>query len=165
MRTLEDMIEKVLEIVEDCLMHEKETENGLLNHVKTIISVYNNEYGIDEPAIWIVQHPVTGSSNDNLSQELTLNYTIEFACVEYDKDPKIAEKKARQLAAKVAQSIKNNYRTIQYNKFQDRIIENVKFNTLHPVGDGIDVEGKTLKVPVAGIVLDFEFTIDWVNSC
>ena len=165
MRTLDDMIEKVLEIVEDCLNYEKDTPEGLLNHVKTIISVYNNEYGIEEPAIWIVQHPITRNSNDNLSQELILNSTIEFACVEWDPNPKIAEKKARQLASKVALSIKNNYRKIQYEKFNDRIIENVKFNTLHPVGDGIEVEGKTLKTPVAGIILDFEFTIDWTNYC
>lgn len=164
MKSLDEMVENVLEIIEDCLIHEKETPNGLLNHVKTIISVYNNEYGIDEPAIWIVQHPITRNNDDNLSQTLILNSTIEFVCVEWDKDPKIAEKKARNLATKVAQSIKNNYRKIQYDKFNDRIIENVKFNTLHPVGE-IEVEGKTQKTPVAGIILDFEFTIDWINYC
>ena len=164
MMELDVAIEAILEIVEDCLNYEKTKENGLLNHVKTIIPIYNNEYGIEEPAIWIVQHPVTAASDDNLSQELTLKSTIEFVCVEYDPDPEIAEKKARQLASKVGLAIKSNYRKIQYNKFQDRLIENVKFNAIHPVGE-LDVEGKTEKTPVAGIILDFEFTIDWTNYC
>ena len=164
MRPLDEMIEKVLEIVEDCLKYENEKPEGLLNHVKTIISVYNNEYGIDEPAIWIVQHPITLEKQENVD-EIILNSTIEFACVEWDKDPKIAEKKSRDLATKVALSIKNNYRKIQYDKFKDRIIENVKFRTMYPVGEGIDVQGKTKKTPVAGIVLDFEFTVDWMDYC
>lgn len=164
MKPLDESVENILEIVEDCLNYEKESSEGLLNHVKTIIHTYNNEYGIEEPAIWIVEHPIIRKSNDNLSQELTLISTIGFVCVEWDKDPKIAEKKARTLASKVALSIKRNYRRIQYNKFNDRLIVNVLFNTLHPVGE-IDVEGKTKKTPVAGIVLDFEFDVDWENSC
>lgn len=164
-RSLDKMVENVLEIIEDCLKHEQTIEDGLLNHVKTIISVYNNEYGIEEPAIWIVQHPITRNSNDNLSQELILNSSVEFVCVEWDSDPKIAERKARELVTKVALAIKKNYRKIQYEKFNDRIIENVKFNRLHPVGEGVNVEGKLQKIPIAGIVLDFEFTIDWTNYC
>ncbi|MBR3140451.1 MAG: hypothetical protein IKF11_06255, partial [Methanobrevibacter sp.] len=116
------------------------------------------------PAIWIIQHPVTENGAENISQELSLKSTMEFVCVEYDKDPKIAEKKARELAGKVALAIKNNYRRIQYAKFEDRLIENVKFNTLRPVGE-IAVEGKVESLPVAGIILDFEFTIDWINYC
>lgn len=164
MKQLDEIVENILEIVEDCLNYEKESPEGLLNHVKTIIPTYNNEYGIEEPAIWIVEHPITRKSNDNLSQELTLISTMEFVCVEWDKDPKIAEKKARKLASTVALSIKRNYRRIQYEKFNDRLIVNVLFNTLHPVGE-IDVEGKTKKTPVAGIVLDFEFDVDWENYC
>lgn len=164
MRTLDETIENILEVVEDCLNHEKKSPEGILNHVKTIIPIYNNEYGIEEPAIWIVQHPITVNGDENLSQILELKSTIEFACVEYDPDPKIAEQKARRLASNVALAIKNNYRRIQYDKFEDRIIENVKFNTLYPVGE-IPVEGKMEKIPVAGIVLDFEFNVDWVNYC
>lgn len=163
MKKLDETIENIIEIVEDCLNKEKESSEGLLQHVKTIIPVYNNEYGIEEPAIWIVQHPITQERQETVD-EIVLNSTIEFACVEYDKDPKIAEQKARLLASNVAPAIKNNYRKIQYDKFNDRIIEDVKFNTLYPVGE-IPVEGKQEKVPVAGIVLDFEFTVDWVDYC
>lgn len=164
MKNLDEMIENILEIVEDCIILEKESSEGILNHVKTVIQVYNNEYGIEEPAIWMVQHPLTLETQENI-EEIILNFPIEFACVEYDPEPKIAEKKARKLASKVALAIKKNYRRIQYDKFEDRIIENVKFNTLYPVGLDIPVEGKQEKVPVAGIVLDFEFTVDWIDQC
>ena len=163
MRTLDEMIENILEIVEDCINHEKESSEGILNHVKTVITVYNNEDGIEEPAIWMVQHPITLETQENI-EEIILNFPIEFACVEYDPEPKIAEKKARKLASKVALAIKKNYRKIQYQKFEDRIIEQIKFNTLYSVGE-LPVEGKQEKVPVAGIVLDFEFTVDWIDQC
>ena len=160
---LEDSIENILDIVNECLEKEKNDPNGLLSHVKTIIPEYNNERGVEAPAIWIVQHTVSRKGNDNLSQELLLMFTIEFVCVEWDKTPKIAEKKARRLATKVAESIKRNYRRIQIEK-NLYIIENVLFNTLYPVGE-IEVEGKTTKTPVSGLVLDFEFNIDWNNRC
>ncbi|MBQ6345008.1 MAG: hypothetical protein IJI96_02735 [Methanobrevibacter sp.] len=158
-----ERIENILEIVQDCLEHERQ-ENGLLENVKDIITVYNNEYGVDTPGIWIVQHPVTADSDDNLSQELTLKSTIEFVCIEYDPDPETAEKLARNLAEKVAISIKKNYRRLQYEKFNDRIIHNVKFNSLLPVGE-INVENKREKIPVTGLILEFLFDVDWENYC
>lgn len=158
-----ERIENILEIVQDCLEYERQ-ENGLLEKVNDIIILYNNEYGVDTPGIWIVQHPVTAASDDNLSQELTLKSTIEFVCIEYDPDPETAEKLARNLAETVAITIKKNYRRIQYEKFQNRIIHNVKFNSLLPVGE-INVENKREKIPVTGLILDFLFDVDWENYC
>ena len=160
---IDERIENILEIVQDCIEHERQ-ENGLLEKVNDVILVYNNEYGVDTPGIWIVQHPVTAASDDNLSQELTLNFTIEFVCIEYDPDPETAEKLARKLAEKVAISIKKNYRRLQYEKFEDRIIHNVKFNSLLPVGE-INVEKKRDKIPVTGLILDFLFDVEWGNYC
>lgn len=160
---IDERIENILEIVQDCIEHERQ-ENGLLEKVNDVILVYNNEYGVDTPGIWIVQHPVTAASDENLSQELTLKFTIEFVCIEYDPDPETAEKLARKLAEKVAISIKKNYRRLQYEKFEDRIIHNVKFNSLLPVGE-INVENKRDKIPVTGLILDFLFDVDWENDC
>ena len=161
---LTEKIEAILEIVEDCLKHEKENPEGILRHVRTIIPIYNNEYGIEEPAIWIVQHPITRDENENISQVLKLKSTIEFVCVEWDPDPKIAERKARQLAANVDTAIRTNFRRIQFDKFHERVILNVEFNTLYPVGE-IPVEGKTEKTPVSGIVLDFTFNVNRKITC
>lgn len=160
---IDERIDNVLEIVKDCIEHERQ-ENGLLENVNDVIILYNNEYGVDTPGIWIVQHPVTADSNENLSQELTLKFTIEFVCIEYDPDPETAERLARNLAGKVAITIKKNYRNIQYEKFGDRIIHNVKFNSLLPVGE-INVENKREKIPVTGLILDFLFDVDWEDFC
>lgn len=160
---LGEITENILEIVQDCLEHERQ-ENGLLENVKDIITVYNNEYGVDTPGIWIVEHPITPDSEDNLSQELTLKSTIEFVCIEYDPDPETAEKLAKNLAGNVAISIKKNYRRLQYEKYNDRIIHNVKFNSLLPVGE-INVENKREKIPVTGLILEFLFDVDWENYC
>lgn len=158
-----ERIDNVFEIVQDCIEHERQ-EKGLLENVNDVITIYNNEYGVDTPGIWIVQHPITAASDDNLSQELTLKYTIEFVCIEYDPDPETAEKLAKKLAGNVAITIKKNYRRLQYEKFEDRIIHNVKFNSLLPVGE-INVENKRDKIPVTGLILDFLFDGDWENDC
>lgn len=160
---IDECIENILEIVQDCIAYERQ-ENGLLENVNDVITLYNNEYGVDAPGIWIVQHPVTPDSEDNLSQELTLKFTIEFVCIEYDPEPETAERLARNLAGKVAIAIKKNYRRLQYEKFNDRIIHNVKFNSLLPVGE-INVENKRDKIPVTGLILDFLFDVDWENYC
>ena len=158
-----ERIENILEIIQDCLEYERQ-ENGLLENVKDIITVYNNEYGVETPAIWIVQHPITPNSDENLSQELELKFTIEFVCIEYGNTPETAEKLARNLAENVAITIKKNYRKLQYEKFEDRIIHNVKFNSILPVGE-INVENKRDKVPVTGLILEFLFDVDWENYC
>ncbi len=158
-----ERIDNIFEIVQDCIEHERQ-ENGLLENVNDVITIYNNEYGVDTPGIWIIQHPITAASDDNLSQELTLKYTIEFVCIEYDPDPETAEKLAKKLAGNVAITIKKNYRRLQYEKFEDRIIHNVKFNSLLPVGE-INVEKKRDKIPVTGLILDFLFDVDWENDC
>lgn len=158
-----ERIENILEIIQDCLEYERQ-KNGLLEHVKEIITVYNNEYGVETPAIWIVQHPITSNSDENLSQQLELKFTIEFVCIEYNPVPETAEKLARNLAENVAITIKKNYRSLQYEKFEDRIIHNVKFNSILPVGE-INVENKRDKVPVTGLILEFLFDTDWENYC
>lgn len=158
-----ERIENIIEIVQDCLEHER-CENGLLENVSDIINVYNNEYGVDTPGIWIVQHPITPESNENLSQELTLKFPIEFVCIEYDPDPETAEKLARNLAGNVAITIKKNYRRLQYEKFGDRIIHNVKFHSLSLAGE-LNVENKREKIPVTGLILEFLFDVDWENYC
>lgn len=160
---INESIENILETVKACLEKEK-CENGLLENVKEIISLYNNEYGVEAPGIWIVQHPITSNGDENLSQELELKSTIEFVCIEYDPDPYTAERLARQLAVNVALAIKKNYRTVQFEKFGNRIIHNVKFHSLIPVGE-MKVEKKREKVPVTGLILEFLFDVDWENYC
>lgn len=132
--------------------------------MEEVISVFNNEYGVETPGIWIIQHPITPLEEVNLGKLLKITSTIEFVCIEYDPSPEIAEKLARQLAGNVVLTIKNNYLQVQKDKFHERVISKVKFHSLMPVGE-MDVQNKLEKVPVTSVVLEFESQVNWNPCC
>ena len=156
-------LESVTKTIKQCL----ECENapyGLLEDVEDIITVYNNEEGVEEPAVWMVQHPTIARDRVDLRQQLTLVSPFEFVCIEYDRDPEKAEEKSQNLATRVALSVLKNYQTIQQSLGYPRTIITVEFNTYRPVGE-IAVQGKGEKVPVTGIILDVVHVVNWMNCC
>ena len=132
--------------------------------MEDIITVYNNEDGIEEPGIWMVQHPTTAREKVDLRQQLTLVSPFEFVCVEYDQDPEKAEEKGQNLATRVALSVLKNYQSVQESLGDTRTIKAIEFNTYRPVGE-ISVQGKSEKVPVTGIILDVVHAVNWMNCC
>lgn len=163
MTTLITGLEAITETIKCCIKCEN-VENGLLSDVEEIITVYNNEDGIEEPAVWIVQHPTIADEKVDLSQKLKLVSTFEFVCIEYDNDAETAERKSQNLATRVALSVLKNYKTMQTRLGYGRTISRIEFNTFRPVGE-IQVVGKAEKVPVSGIVLDVIHYVDWNNCC
>ena len=156
-------LESVTKTIKKCL----ETENvshGLLEDVEDIITVYNNEDGIEEPGVWMVQHPTIAREKVDLRQQLKLVSPFEFVCVEYDPDPEKAEEKSQNLATRVALSVLKNYQTIQASLGYTRTILAIEFNTYRPVGE-MAVQGKAEKVPVTGIILDVVHVVNWMNCC
>lgn len=139
-------------------------ENGLLSHVNEVISVSNNESGVETPGIWIVEHPITPIGEANLGKILKIKDTVEFVCIEYDPTPEIAEKLARKLAGKVVLSIKKNYLHVQKDKFNERVITKVNFHSLLPAGE-MNVQNSREKVPVTSVVLEFESQVNWDPCC
>ena len=108
-------LESVTKTIKQCL----ECENapyGLLEDVEDIITVYNNEEGVEEPAVWMVQHPTIARDRVDLRQQLTLVSPFEFVCIEYDRDPEKAEEKSQNLATRVALSVLKNYQTKDYRQ-------------------------------------------------
>ena len=156
-------LESVTETIKCCLKTEN-VENGLLEDVEDIITVYNNEEGVETPGVWMVQHPTTPVDRVDLRQQLTLNSPFEFVCIEYDEDPETAEKKSQNLATRVALSVLKNYQNVQWQLYNTRTITKIEFDTYRPVGE-ISVQGKSEKVPVTGIILDVIHIIDWNNCC
>ena len=69
---------------------------------EVVVNYVSGEDGIEEPAIWIVQHPTIAEEKVNLSQKLRLRSPFEFVCIEYDNDPEIAEIKSQNLATRCA---------------------------------------------------------------
>ena len=155
----------VTRIIKECVYREN-TEGGLLEHVKTIIPIYYNEYGIDEPAIWITQHPTLPQSDKkrNTSQEVTLTTPFQFTCVEWDKDPEIAELKGQELATLVGRAVQKNYLHVQKELNVPRRISYIDINSYLPNGE-VSINGRSEKVPCTAIILDVVHKIDWKNCC
>lgn len=157
-------LEAVRAIIHECLIMENKPD-GILHDVKSIITVANNEYGVDEPCIWINQHPTITDTNSktSLSSTIKLSSTFEFICIEYDPDPEIAERKGQNLASRVVLAIAKNYQFVQ-KEYGERVIKNIKFNRFYPVGE-VSILGKSDKIPATSVVLDFIHVIDWLNCC
>ena len=156
-------LESVTKTIKQCLICEN-VSGGLLEDVEEIITVYNNEDGIETPGIWMVQQPTTARNNVDLRQQLTLVSPFEFICVEYDPDPEVAEEKSQNLATRVAIAVLKNYLTVQQSLGHTRTISKIEFNTYLPVGE-ITPRGKGEKVPVTGIILDVVHKVNWMNCC
>ena len=156
-------LESITKTIKTCILNEN-TSGGLLEDVEDIITVYNNEDGVEEPAVWMVQHPTTAIKNVDLRQQLTLESPFEFVCIEYDEDPEKAEEKSQNLATRVALSVLKNYQSVQSELGYTRTITKIEFNTYRPVGE-ISVIGKSEKVPVTGIILNVIHVVNWMNCC
>lgn len=156
-------LESVTKTIKKCIENENVT-SGLLEDVEDIITIYNNEDGIETPGVWMVQHPTTARDRVDLRQQLTLVSPFEFVCIEYDSDPELAEEKSQNLATRVALSVLKNYQSVQNSLGYERTIAKIEFNTYRPVGE-ISVKGKAEKVPVTGIILDVVHVVNWMNCC
>ena len=156
-------LESITKTIKTCITNEN-ASGGLLEDVEDIITVYNNEDGVEEPAVWMVQHPTTAVKNVDLRQQLTLESPFEFVCIEYDEDPEKAEEKSQNLATRVALSVLKNYQSVQSELGYTRTISKIEFNTYRPVGE-ISVVGKSEKVPVTGIILNDIQVVNWMNCC
>ena len=163
MTNLINGLESITETIKECL-HRENVESGLLEDVEDIITVYNNEDGIETPGVWMVQQPTTARDHVDLKQQLTLVSPFEFVCIEYDEDPETAEMKSQNLATRVALSVLKNFQTVQWELHNTRTITKIEFNTYRPVGE-ISVVNKSEKVPVTGVILDVVHVVNWWNCC
>jgi hypothetical protein len=140
---------------------------GILEDVKNVIVGPKSDAGVDTPAIWIVKHPTVPWAEDKSRGKLSnINYlqtSFEFVCIEYDQDPEIASQKAENLATRVGASILVHFNTLKHNpEDPDRIFQFVNFNELIPDGR-VNVDGSSESVPVAAIIFDFIYPINWLQ--
>ena len=64
--------EKINTIITECINREM-TDEGLLSDVETFINTYYNEGQVEEPVVWITQHPTTVERNPDISKTALLN--------------------------------------------------------------------------------------------
>ena len=132
-----------------CLEAENTTD-GLLEDVETIINSYYNESHLEEPIVWVTQHPATANRQADLSQTMELTVPFEFDCGVYEADLEESNLASQNLANRVIMSILNNWQTIQATELPgQRLIRNITLQTYSPVGY-VNVTNKSDKVAVTG---------------
>lgn len=136
---------------------------GLLHDVETFIPSYRMNEPMEEPCVWLFEHPTTIADNKSgaLSQKLKLQTPYEFVCIVYDEDDiEESEMLGKNLAGRVAASIAKNH--IKLNS--DRIINKIEFETLYPVGE-VKIKNKSNKAPATSVRIIAKYYIDWMNCC
>ena len=153
-------MEKLYNIIVGCLTVEN-VENGLLADVETIINSYYNESQLEEPIVWVTQHPATANRQADISQTMELTVPFEFDCGVYDQDLDVSNLASQNLANRVIMSILNNWQTIQGQQLPNqRLIRNITLDTYSPVGY-VNVTNKSDKVAVTGVILNVNIIINW----
>ena len=156
--------EKINQIINCCITREM-TENGLLADVETFVNTYYEEGSIDEPVIWITQHPTTANRQADISQTMELTTPFEFDCGVYDNDIEDANMQSQNLANRVILSVLRNWQTVQAETLPgQRMIKNITLNRYSPLGY-VNVKGKSDRVPVTGVVLDVNHIVNWSLCC
>ena len=156
--------EKINTIITECINREICTD-GLLEDVETFINTYFNEGQVEEPVIWITQHPTTVEKNADISKTLLLKTPFEFDCGVYEVDIEEANTASQNLCNRVILSILKNWQTVQNEELPgQRMIRNIELETYSPMGY-VPVTGKSDKVPVTGVILNVYHVINWQQCC
>lgn len=153
-------MEKLYTIITRCLETENVTD-GLLEDVETIINSYYNESHLEEPIVWITEHPSTANRQADISQTMELTVPFEFDCGVYEIDLDDSFNASQNLANRVIMSILNNWQQIQAEELPNqRLIRNITLDTYSPVGY-VNVKNKSDKVAVTGVILNVNIVINW----
>lgn len=153
-------MEKLYTIIVKCL-EEENKENGLLEDVETIVNSYYNETHLEEPVVWVTEHPSTANRQADISQTMELTVPFEFDCGVYELDLDDSFNASQNLANRVIMSILNNWQTIQAQELPNqRLIKNITLQTYSPVGY-VGINGKSDKLAVTGVLLNVNVILNW----
>ena len=153
-------MEKLYNIIVGCLEAEN-VQDGLLEDVETIINSYYNESHLEEPIVWITEHPSTANRQADISQTMELSVPFEFDCGVYEIDLDDSFNASQNLANRVIMSILNNWQRVQAEELPNqRLIKNITLQTYSPVGY-VNINGKSDKLAVTGVILNVNVVINW----
>ena len=156
--------EKINTIINKCITDEI-TSNGILSDVETFINTYYNEGQVEEPVVWITQHPTTVQRNADISSTLTLKTPFEFDCGVYEREIEDANTSSQNLCNRVILSVLKNWQKVQAQELPNqRMILRIELDTYSPMGY-VPVTGKSDKVPVTGVILNVYHKINWQQCC
>lgn len=156
--------EKVNTIINGCITAEM-VEDGILEDVETFVNTYFNEGNVDEPVVWITQHPTTVEKGADIGQTLLLKTPFEFDCGVYEVDLEDANTSSQNLCNRVILSILKNWQTVQSEELpNNRMIRNITLDRYSPMGY-VQVKGKSDKVPITGVILNVYHVVNWQQCC
>lgn len=156
--------EKINTIIHGCITAEM-VENGILEDVETFINTYYEEGSVDEPVVWITQHPTTVERNADISKTLLLKTPFEFDCGVYEVEIEDANTSSQNLCNRVILSILKNWQRVQASEIPNaRMIMNIELDRYMPMGY-VTVKGKSDKVPITGVILNVYHVINWQQCC
>lgn len=165
MTNIADGFEQIQEIMVQCVKKEMGNENGLLSDVETFIPLYYDEHGVEEPCIWMFQHPTTASRQADISHTMELTTPFEFDCVVYESEFEESISSSQNLTNRVILSILRNYLQVQQEITKGpRIIRNITLETYYPAGE-VNIQGKSDKVPATGVILNVNHIVNWKLCC
>ena len=145
----------------NCCITQEMSEGGLLEDVETFVNTYYEEGSVDEPVIWMTQHPTTASRQADISQTMELVTPFEFDCGVYDIEMEDANRLSQNLANRVILSVLKNWQTAQSQAIPGkRMIKNITLDRYSPLGY-VNVKGKSDKVPVTGVILNVHHIVNW----
>ena len=156
--------ENIYEIMKQSIEAEMTTD-GLLKDVETFIPVYMEDEKVDEPLIWMYQLETTPTRGADISQTMELTTPFQFNCAVYEKEIEDANTSCQNLACRVVLSILNNWQTVQNTILPgNRMIKNITLDRYYPLGT-IEVNGKSERLPVTGVILNVNHIINWKLCC
>ena len=156
--------EKINTIMNCCITREM-VEDGLLEDVETFTNAYYDEGSVDEPVIWMTQHPTTANRQADISMTMELTTPFEFDCGVYDVEIEDANNQSQNLCNRVILSVLKNWQTAQAQVTPgQRMIKNITLDRYSPLGY-VPVKGKSDKVPVTGVVLNVNHIVNWQLCC
>ena len=156
--------ENIYKVMKGCIEAEM-TEEGLLNMVETFIPVYLDEERVEEPVVWMYQLETMPVKGADISQTMFLRTPFQFNCAIYEDDIEDSNTSAQNLACRVVLSILNNWQTVQNSLLPgERMIRSIELERYYPLGT-IEVNGKSERLPVIGVRLNVNHTINWRMCC
>ena len=155
--------EKIQQVMSTSIKREI-TENGLLSDVETFYPCYYEEGGVDEPVVWLTQHPSRANRQADISQTMELTTPFQITAGVYEVELEDAYIASQNLANRAILAVLKNWLPVQAEIMEKRTIKSITLDTYTPMGY-LDVKGKSDKVAMTGVILNVNHIVNWSMCC
>ena len=155
--------EKINEVMITSLEREITTD-GLLKDVESFFPCYYEDGSINEPVVWLTQHPSRANRQADISRTMEITTPFQISCGVYEVELQDANMASQNLANRAILSILKNWQTVQSEIMTARTIRNITLDTYTPMGY-LDVNGKSDKVAMTGVILNVNHIVNWQLCC